>query len=138
MLDHINRARGLITTYQNICTYYNLFQVNTQLVNYYDLIPSFLVRDSRPVLAKSIASLINLSIRTSIFPKRWKIARISPVFKKGKNSDVSNYRPISILSSFAKIYEHLLYCNIYSNIRIFRLSSMGLLVDTLLPQIWQQ
>nr|XP_022907402.1 uncharacterized protein LOC111418925 [Onthophagus taurus] len=67
-----------------------------------DQIPSFLVRDVRFALAKPLMYIINRSITASIFPQRWKSARITPVFKKGDKSLVTNYRPIAILSNFAK------------------------------------
>src|SRR5699024_4314007 len=48
-----------------------------------DLIPSFLVRDGRYVFATPLSIIINLSINESVFPKAWKRARITPVYKKG-------------------------------------------------------
>lgn len=74
-----------------------------------DLIPAFLLKDARFVLAKPLTFVINLSIETSTFPNLWKRARICPVFKKGDKSLVDNYRPISILSNFAKVFEHVIY-----------------------------
>ncbi|XP_071053640.1 uncharacterized protein [Onthophagus taurus] len=44
---------------------------------------------------------------------RWKSARITPVFKKGDKSLVTNYRPIAILSNFAKVYEQIIFNTIY-------------------------
>lgn len=57
---------------------------------------------------------MNLSISSCTFPERWKITRIVPVHKKGDSSLLSNYRPISIISNFAKLYEKVLYRDIYS------------------------
>ena len=45
-----------------------------------------------------IADLLNLIFRTGIYPKIWKVANITPVYKKkGARTDKSNWRPISIL-----------------------------------------
>jgi hypothetical protein len=46
-------------------------------------------------------------------PSVWKSAFISPLHKKGKKSDVTNYRPISILCILAKLFEKIVYNQIY-------------------------
>ncbi|XP_065672231.1 putative histone-lysine N-methyltransferase 1 [Hydra vulgaris] len=45
--------------------------------------------------------IFNLSFKTGIVPEKLKIARITPVFKTGDDSIISNYRPISILPCFS-------------------------------------
>ena len=52
-----------------------------------------------------IMKIINLSITTAIFPDTFKKAKVTPCFKKGDNSDMSNYRPISVLPLLSKIIE---------------------------------
>ena len=42
-------------------------------------------------------------------PDRLKCAVVKPLFKKGDKSNISNYRPISILSSFTKVLEKVMY-----------------------------
>ena len=44
-----------------------------------------------------------------------KIARVSPVYKSGESSDVTNYRPISALPCFSKIFERMMYNRLFSN-----------------------
>ena len=48
-------------------------------------------------------------LRNGIFPATWKIANINPVHEKEKKNIVKNYRPISLLPSFAKVFERLLF-----------------------------
>ena len=61
-------------------------------------------------LAHILTSLINLTFETGIFPSSLKIVKVIPVFKnKGCNSDVNNYRPISLLSNIDKIFEKLVH-----------------------------
>ena len=84
-----------------------------------DLIPSFIIRDCRFILAGPLAAIINISLRTSMFPTLWKVGLITPVHKKGDQSLLANYRPITIISNFAKIYERVLYSVIYANVRAF-------------------
>ncbi len=50
-----------------------------------------------------------MSLETGIFPDQLKVAKIIPIFKTGEADIFTNYRPISILSSFSKIYERVLY-----------------------------
>jgi hypothetical protein len=52
----------------------------------------------------------NLSLTTGIYPDWLKYANIIPCFKKGSITEISNYRPISLLTGFSKIFE-ILICN---------------------------
>ena len=53
-------------------------------------------------------------LRTSIFPDQWKEANVTPVHKKKDKQTVSNYRPISLLPIFAKVFERIIYKNLYN------------------------
>jgi len=48
----------------------------------------------------------------SVFPKMLKMSSVTPIFKSGDESDVKNYRSISILSHIAKLFELLVLRNI--------------------------
>ena len=52
--------------------------------------------------------MTNQIIHTGVFPRQLKIARVKPLFKKGDQSNFSNYRPISLLPSISKIYEQVM------------------------------
>ena len=58
--------------------------------------------------------LVNLSFTIGEFPSLCKIAKVIPLFKKGDPLDCSNYRPISLLSTFSKIFEKCVYKRVYS------------------------
>ena len=58
-----------------------------------------------PIIAPSIAKLINCSFDTSVFPQRWKTAKVTPLFKGGDAESVNNYRPISVLPVLSKVIE---------------------------------
>jgi hypothetical protein len=52
-------------------------------------------------------------IKTGIFPSQWKFANVTPIHKKGNKQMVSNYRPISLLPVCSKIFEKILFNNVY-------------------------
>ena len=52
-----------------------------------------------------ICHLFNLSFKTGFIPTTLKTAKIVPIFKAGETDNFTNYRPISLLSSFSKLLE---------------------------------
>ena len=50
------------------------------------------------------------------FPKKWKMANVTAVHKKKEKNIVSNYRPISLLPLCGKIFEKIIYDNLYTHI----------------------
>ena len=58
------------------------------------------------VICKPLAHISNISFRTGVFPSRMKIAKVIPMFKSCTKTDVTNYRPISLLPRFSKILEN--------------------------------
>ena len=60
--------------------------------------------------------IFNAVLSTGVFPARLKYAIVKPIFKKGDKQDVFNYRPISLLTSFSKIIEKLIYTRLHAHI----------------------
>ena len=60
---------------------------------------------------EGIVTVFKSSMAQSSFPNTWKIAKVNAIFKKGNPADVSNYRPISLLSIPSKLLESQI-CNI--------------------------
>ena len=73
-----------------------------------------LQRLAAPVVAPSIAKLINLSFSTGTFPSRWKIAKVTPLYKNGAECDPCNYRPISVLLVLSKVIERHMHNTLYT------------------------
>lgn len=65
-------------------------------------------------IATPLSKFINQSFSTGIFPDLLKKARVVPIFKKGDETLVQNYRPISILPALSKIYERAMHDQITS------------------------
>ena len=74
-----------------------------------DNIPARFIKDAASVLTKPITHIVNLSIQTGIVPHPLKNARVVPLFKQNKRSNVSNYRPASVLSVVSKILKKAVY-----------------------------
>ena len=72
-------------------------------------IPTKLLKILKSTISVPLMHIINLSFSTGIMPEKLKIARVIPIFKKGQRDDISNYRPISLLSVFNKIIETIVY-----------------------------
>lgn len=62
-----------------------------------------------PCITDPLVHIINLSIEKSIWPDKLKCAEIRPVHKSKEKSNPSNYRPISLISNIAKIFETIIY-----------------------------
>ena len=74
-----------------------------------DTMPPKLVVMSSDVITEPLTKLINASaIQSSIFPSCEKVASVTPVFRKDDRLDKKNYRPISVLDVFSKIFERFL------------------------------
>ena len=81
-----------------------------------DGIASHLIKIAFPVISQSLCSIFNLSINTGKFPDSWKTARVAPIFKSGEHDDRSNYRPISALPVVSRLFEKLIYDQLYNHL----------------------
>ena len=67
------------------------------------------LKDRSKALATPIAQICNLSIKLSRVSDECKIAKLKPLYKKGKKTDPKNYRPISLLPVISKILEKVIH-----------------------------
>ena len=88
-----------------------------------DSISTQLIKISAPHIANSITNIFNCAISTGIFPDDRKLARVIPVFKNGSPSDVNNYKPISIIPVIAKVFEKIIYDQLYNYLSVNNLLS---------------
>lgn len=75
----------------------------------HDGITADIIKLSYPVFIPALTHVINQSIMQGVFPQELKIAKVIPLFKGGDSTVMNNYRPVSILSVFSKIFEHIMY-----------------------------
>lgn len=68
-------------------------------------ISSILLKRLIDILAEPLAHLFNVCILQGCFPEAFKLARVVPVHKKGDINCTDNYRPISVVPLFGKIFE---------------------------------
>ena len=67
------------------------------------------IKESILLVSKPLTHITNFSIQHGIVPNEMKIARVIPIFKSDDQSLFTNYRPISVLSSFSKLFERVIY-----------------------------
>jgi len=72
-------------------------------------LPTYILKLNVDLLSTCIAKLFNISVGAGKFPESLKESRVIPLFKSGNDNLVKNYRPISLLSDFSKIFEKLMY-----------------------------
>jgi len=70
-----------------------------------DLVSNRLLLKSKESMAKLLTDFFNKCLDKERFPKCWKTANVTPIFKKGQSDLCSNYRPISLLSCVGKLFE---------------------------------
>jgi hypothetical protein len=84
------------------------------------------LKEAAPSITKSITRLFNLSFARGIFPTSWKLANVVPIYKKAEEYLTSNYRPISLLSILAKIFERVAFKYLFNYFR-----------DNFMISLWQ-
>ncbi|XP_065650966.1 uncharacterized protein LOC136079171 [Hydra vulgaris] len=79
-----------------------------------DDVSSIVIIKSISFIKIPLLHIFNLSLKHGVFPENLKCAKVTPIYKTGDPSDVSNYRPISILTCFSKILERVMYNRLFS------------------------
>ena len=72
-------------------------------------IPIFILKKISHIIAPLISELFNDSIKYGTFPETLKVGRVIPIHKSGSQKDIGNFRPITTLSVFSKIFEKLVH-----------------------------
>ena len=73
-----------------------------------DGIPCYLIKLTKCIIAPVLCNLFNVCMNVSIFPDIFKIAEVKSLFKGGDKRVKGNYRPISLLPLFSKLFEKVI------------------------------
>ena len=66
------------------------------------------------ILCAKLTRFINSFMDEGYFPEVLKIGKITPIYKKDNPQTLGNYRPVSVLPIFSKIFEKVIYSRLYS------------------------
>ena len=84
-------------------------KVNTKEAVGIDSVPSTVVKLAAEPLSQSVNEAINTCIKQNNFPNNAKVVSVVPLDKGISNKyDISNFRPVSVLNTFSKIYEQVI------------------------------
>jgi len=78
----------------------------------FDEISVKLLKVSAPYICSPLTHICNKSILTGIFLDRMKFSIVKPIHKKGNKMNSTNYRPISLFTSFSEVFEKALYIRV--------------------------
>lgn len=70
-----------------------------------DGITTTVIKSIHEYIVTPLTHIINLCYTNGNMPTQWKESNVTPIYKAGNRNNVENYRPISVINSFAKIFE---------------------------------
>ena len=80
----------------------------------YDMISLKLLKILKAPLLSPLTIIINQMLNTGIFPNNLKVAKIIPIYKKDDQFIFDNYRPISLLPVMSKLFEKVIFKQLYT------------------------
>ena len=75
-------------------------------------IPIYVIKKSASAMGYHLVKIFNQCLHQGIFPDELKVGRITPIYKKDDECSLENYRPVSTLPIFGKIFEKIIYSRI--------------------------
>ena len=79
-----------------------------------DNISNQLLKTIKQELCKPLTIIINQMIETGVYPEKFKISKITPIYKKNERTNIANYRPNSLLPTLSKIFERVVHTQLYT------------------------
>ena len=88
-----------------------------------DCIPAKVLKEMAEELSPSLALIFSASLQQGKIPQDWRKALITPLFKKGDQTNPTNYRPVSLTSICCKLLEHIIHSNVMSHLNAHNIIS---------------
>ena len=98
---------------------YILKNLLTNKASGFDGIGNIILKNLSETLSKSLYLLFRTFINKRLFPTYWKTSQVAPIFKEKNKASVECYRPISLLCSASKVFEKIIFDNIYPKVQPF-------------------
>jgi hypothetical protein len=95
--------------------------LKTKIFYGYDEISTKILKLSATYICSPLTHILNKSILSGIFPDYMKYSIVQPIYKKGDKTNPTNYRPISLLTSFSKVFEKAIYTRITDHLYTYKL-----------------
>ena len=87
--------------------------LNPNKASGWDEISPMMVKICDSAIVKPISLIFKSCIETGIYPNKWKMSNVCPVYKKNSKNNKANYRPISLLPILSKIFEKMIFNSLY-------------------------
>ena len=81
-----------------------------------DQISSRFLKSMSAAVAPALTIIFQASIDQGKVPDDWKLAFVTPLFKKGDRAKASNYRPVSLTSVCCKLIEHIIHSQVINHL----------------------
>ena len=105
----------IVITEQEVLKHLNSLNVNKSCGP--DNLPNKILKLTAIIIKDPLTKLFNKSLETKTFPTIWKQGNITAIYKnKGSPSDKEEYRPISLLSCTAKLFERIIFKHFYKHL----------------------
>ena len=103
----INRCTDLRFTFADIDVNnvaISLSNLKTSKATGMDNIPAKILKMTSYIIAPSLNSIFNLSLKSGVYIDEWKLAKVIPIYKSDNRRKCKNYRPMSILPTVSKVF----------------------------------
>lgn len=113
VLDNINIDPGIIRSH--------ILKLNDRKATGPDEIHARVLKEGADSLSEALSLIFDRSLRFTEIPQDWKLANVTPIFKKGRKDDASNYRPVSLTCVVCKLLERIIKDSVWEHLNKFRL-----------------
>lgn len=91
-----------------------LKDLNPNKAHGFDSISKKMIQICGDSIVRPLSAIFKNALKSGTFPENWKKGNIVPVHKKSSKQQVNNYRPISLLPIFGKVFEKVIFNNLFN------------------------